>query len=554
MADTSTTHLNLIKQDVNAAPDQSKENDNLDTLDSEIWARGKSFNGEPVGSDGGFHVNKIPYAENLDTASAQPGDGTFITRTTGGEASLTTGEAWIAVIRGTRRHDNYTPESLTWNVQEMPREEEEEEIYVTLDEAVFKEHVTQSGTISLIYTTVWSDDPTDYGFTVTGTPKAGDMIVAVFVKEVRGTIVHSNPQTFVSSNWNLYNHTNGYARLVKYSEEYMFKISGTWTSLQFSETVDGSRIYITPSQNGLFAIPSDGYVFVVGGNSTNTAIWMTWSDWEDGYQGSFVPHQEYVVNLTTFMSSNFPYGLLQVGTVQDEINLNVGVATSYIERMSYNATNLANAIASGRQYEYDENYIYLERSTPVTYNLSIDGSYTADDHGMEWFTGTTQEVFAQTMYGSNLRNKLERDVVTKSQDLANNLTTTAAGKALDARQGKTLNTSITTLKTNIKSNLDTAFKITSHERTYSVAASSYTSVKTNEFSPAVADQSGYTLVGCVYITTGASNVIPYKIVPTISSGADVVGLKNVSTSAQNSKVLKIKLLWMKTKLASAITL
>ena len=37
MADGSTTHYNLVKQDSNAAPDNSKTNGNWDTLDTTIY-------------------------------------------------------------------------------------------------------------------------------------------------------------------------------------------------------------------------------------------------------------------------------------------------------------------------------------------------------------------------------------------------------------------------------------------------------------------------------------------------------------------------------------
>jgi hypothetical protein len=203
---------------------------------------------------------------------------------------------------------------------------------------------------------------------------------------------------------------------------------------------------------------------------------MTWSDWVSGYnwdgekQGDFAPYSETVIDFGTFMATNFPYGLMQVGTAQDEINFNIGVATSKVLRLAYNDTNLATAKASGRQYEYDENYIYLERETPVTYSIDVDGDYDAFDHGMEFFTGTVQAVYAQTLYGQNLKNKLERDVLTISQQtltaaqrsqvraniglggaatqgVANNLTTTSAGYVLDARQGNVLNSNLKTIST-----------------------------------------------------------------------------------------------------------
>ena len=492
MADTTTTHLNLIKQDPDSRPDYEKDHSNLDKLDDEVWARGKAFNGQAVGEDGGFHVRMIPYAENLETSSSQSSDENYIIRTTGGDASLTDGDAWMTMIKGTRSHTGYVPQSIQMTVTPMARPvpaaitatlnketfiayvqeagtytityttdwstspaaygitvsnepisgdsitvvwdgESDPEMTVnaverhapdtisaTIDDSVFVAYVTQSGTTTLTYSTGWSADPTLYGITVIGTPIAGDVITVVYVKEVRGTITQSNPETFVSTGWNLYNHALGYARVIEYSETYNFKISGTYTALEFATTLTGTRTTITPV-SGAFSIPGDGYLFVTGGNDTDTAIWMTWSDWGNGYnwtgteQGDFAEYTEDEIDFSSFMSTNFPYGLMQVGTVQDEINLNIGIATSRVVRMAYNATNLANAKASGRQYEYDENYIYIERETPVTYTVEIDGDYMAYDHGLEYFTGTEQDVYAQTLYGANMKNKLERDVLTISQ-------------------------------------------------------------------------------------------------------------------------------------------
>lgn len=462
MADTHTTHLNLIKQDGNAIPDYTKDHTNLNTLDAEVWARGKAFNGTTVGDDGEFHVRTIPYAENLETSTSQGSDDTYIIRTSGGEASIEDGDAWLTLIKGSRVHTGYTAQSITMTPSWMAREEDVDYPTATINEETFVSYVSQSGTITLTYSTDWSADPANYGITIIGTPVAGDVITVVYVKEVRGTITQSNPQTFVSTGWNLYNHVNGYARVLKYSEEYGFKISGAYTALEFAATVSGTRSTITPV-SGYFTVPSDGYVFVTGGNTTDTALWMTWSDWgSQANGGTFAVYSEDEIDFSTFMETNFPYGLLQVGTARDEINFNIGIATSHVVRQTYNSTNLANAKASGLQYEYDENYIYIERSTPVTYTINVDGGYTANDHGMELFTGTLQGVYAQTLYGANLKNKLERDVLTISQQtldstqkaqvrsnigltsaatssVANNLTTTAAGSVLDARQGKALN-------------------------------------------------------------------------------------------------------------------
>jgi len=490
MADTTTTHLGLIKQDPDSKPDYTKEDSNLDTLDEEIWKRGKKFNGQDVDSNGEFTVRMIPYAENLETSSGQKSNEEYIVRTSGGEASINDGDAWLNVMKGKYTHTGYVAQSITMTVTPMERtadpaitatlDEETFEAYVgeagtytvtydgsswdtsptsygltvsntpisgdsitmvwdgendavvtvnaaerptpesisaTIDEATFVSYVQSSGTTTLTYSTSWSADPANYGITVTGTPIAGDVITVVYVKEVRGTITQSTPATFVSTGWNLYDHANTRARTLKYSSEqgYGFKISGTYTALEFATSLTGSRSTITPV-SGYFAVPSDGWVFVTGGNATDTQIWMTWSDWgTTANGGTFEAYVEHEVDFSTFMAENFPYGLMAVGTVQDEINLNIGIATSRVVRQAYNATNLANAKASGRQYEYDENYIYIERETPVTYTVDVDGAYTASDHGLEWFSGTDVEVYAETIYGANLKNKLERDVLTISQ-------------------------------------------------------------------------------------------------------------------------------------------
>ena len=49
------------------------------------------------------------------------------------------------------------------------------------------------------------------------------------------------------------------------------------------------------------------------------------------------------------------------------------------------------------------------------------------------------------IYGNSLKNKLEVDVVTKSQDIVDALNSTATDKALSAKQGKTLSDQIGSL-------------------------------------------------------------------------------------------------------------
>ena len=415
----------------------------------------KSVNGEEPDETGDITLNSVPYAQNLESESSHRSYDTFIERTAGGDSSVNSGEAWLMTLRGNSEHDGFTPESITMTVTAVS----DPAITATLDRDTFVSEVTSSGTVTLAYSTSWNVDPATYGVTVTGTPAAGDTITIVYVKEIRGTITVANPQSFTATGWNLYDHSAGYAKVVKY--DFGYRISGTYTAIKYSATPTGTQSDVVVN-DGSFDIPADGYIHVTGGNSTDTAIFATWEDWSEGYTGDFETYTESEVDLSTVMASAFPYGLLKVDDVYDELDLNLGQAISRVERLLYTESNLATAKASGRAYEYDENYIYLVRASAATTAVSVDGDYTVNDHGIEFFTGSDIPVYAEILYGNNLKNKLERDVLTissqtlnstqKSQvrsnlglgtastkSVANDLTTESAGSAvLDAYQGKLL--------------------------------------------------------------------------------------------------------------------
>ena len=403
-----TTYFDLLKPTEEEQGDVAIINGNMDILDEELHKRGTTVNGEEPDDNGNYQINEVLAARQIATDDNQQSSGEFIMRTTGGNASLSDGPAKLSVIFGRSLHTGATAESLTMTVNAVPREEGEEPITAEIDRDTFVEYVSTSGTTTLTYTDAWSSNPTLYGVTVTGTPVSGDEIVIVYVKEERGTITNSNPTAFISTGWNLYNNTNGYARVLKYSDQYGFRIGGTYTAVQFSETLTGAKTTITPV-SGYFTIPSDGYVWVTGGNATDTYVLMTWSDWTSGPEGEWKIYSQSTVDLSTAMT-NFANGLMSVGGVADEINLDMGKAFSRIERMAYSAANLATAKASGRPWDADEDYIYLVRATPVEYAISISGDFTANDHGMEMISSTTVPVFVQTIYGENLVDKLRTDI------------------------------------------------------------------------------------------------------------------------------------------------
>lgn len=388
------------------------------TVKAAIEERVKTVNGVGADENGNVDVTRVALADNLTSSSSQTVDEAFIERTSGGSRSVETGSAWLTDIKGYNVHTGYTAESLT-HVETL--QDGSGITAVSIDRDDWVAEVSVGGTYTFIYSGGWtldseSVDLTDYGITVTGTPASGDQIAVTYVKEVRGTITVANPQAFSATGYNLYDHSVQRARVLKYSETYGFGISGDYTSIKYAATVDGAQTPVTVT-DGQFQISADGYIFLTGGNATNTRIWMTWSDWSSAYVGANVPFAAYETNtisLTSIMSTYFPNGLMKAGAVADEIDLDTGWVYPRIERLSYSAENRAAAEASGRAYEFDQNYIYLEKASVTPVRITISGAYQVNDHGMEFFSGTSAPVHAYTVYGVNLKNKLERDVLTIS--------------------------------------------------------------------------------------------------------------------------------------------
>lgn len=444
-----TSFFNLFKLAKTDDYDIQQFNDNMDIIDTEMHRPPLSVNEiDPDPVTRNITVTTVPLADNLTSEEAQINEGTYIERTSGGEASIADGSAWLSDIKGNMVKTGYVAESLNMEVNG-------DDIEATIDRDTFVEYVSTSGTITLSYTSSWSADPALYGVTVTGTPANGDSIVIVYVKENRGTITVADPTTFASTGWNLYNHAAGYAKVVKYSEEYGFMVAGTYTSLKFAPTLDGEQSTITPV-GGFFTIPSDGFVFVTGGNSTDTEIWMTWSDWtEEANNGTFEAYTVDEIDLTGIMA-NFPDGLMRIGNVYDEINLNVWKAYSRIEKMEYTDANLEAVIASGVAYDTDTNYIYAVMVEPAVYTITLDGEYAVSDHGIEFFIGTSVPVTASSLYGNDLKGKLRRDVVTISQQ------SLSASDQAQVREniGAAAASSVTTLQSTVAGKQD-ALSVTS---------------------------------------------------------------------------------------------
>ena len=300
-------------------------------------------------------------------------------------------------------------------------------ITATLDRDTFVAYVATSGTVTLSYTSGWSANPALYGITVENTPVSGDSIVVVYVKENRGTITPANVTAFNSTGWNLYDNDEGYAMVVKYSDDYGYLIGGSYSLVTFATTPTGTQSAVNVDANGYFNVSEDGYIIVTGGDAT-TYILATWSDWTEGYEGDFESYTVDTIDLSEIML-NFSAGLCAIGDVRDEINFNTQYAISRINRLAYTEENLEAVIASGMQYDTDTNYIYVVRQNPVETSFEVDGTYTVSDHGLEFYTATTTTPpVTESIYGDNLKDKLRTDVVTISQQ------TLSAGQQAQVRQ------------------------------------------------------------------------------------------------------------------------
>lgn len=408
-----TPFFNLFKPVKTDPAAIEKIDENMDIIDTEMHRPPLTVNNvQPDPETRDIDLQVVPLADNLTSDEAQINTGTYIIRTSGGEASISNGDAWLTEIRGNMEKTGAVDESIDASVTVGA-----DHLTIEVDRDTFVSYVTQSGTVVLNYTNAWSANPALYGITVTGAPVDGDQITVVYVKENRGTFIVASPNSFVSTGWNLYNHAAGYARVVNYSETYGFMIAGAYTAIAFAETLTGERETIEPV-GGFFTLPEDatsGYLFVTGGNATTTEIWMTWSNWTEVPNGGvFEPYSQTSIDLSEVMVL-FPYGLMKVANVYDEINLNTLRAYSRIEKLEYTQQNLDNVIASGVPYETDQGYIYAVKELPDSYTISIDGGYTASDHGTEMFVGTNVPLTATSLYGEDLKGKLRTDVVTISQ-------------------------------------------------------------------------------------------------------------------------------------------
>lgn len=532
-----TPFFNLFKPAKTDPAAIERINGNMDVIDVEMHRPPLTVNGiqpNPVNRD--LEVTTVPLADNLTSDEAQINTGTYIIRSSGGEASIKDGSAMLSEIRGNTVKTGAAAQSVVMSVSGADIQDTE------IDENAFIAAVTPaSGTMVFSYTNAWNVNPELYGITVDGTPASGDSITVVYTKESRGTITVANPVAFISTGWNLYNNVTGYARVCRYSEEYDFKISGEYTSIAFADTPAGAQTPITPV-DGHFSLPAGkdrGYIIVTGGNATDTAIWMAWGDWtEQANGGTFEPYTQTQIDLSEVMTL-FPYGLMKVGNVSDEINLNTGRAYGRIERIAYTEENLENVIASGVDYDTDTGYIYAVREFPASFPIDLDGEYTVSDHGTEIFSGTTVAVTASSLYGDDLKGKLRRDVLTISQQTLTNQQKAQVLQNIGAASAEQV--------AEVASVFDTLFKYTYYEKTVA-SLEDGTGIRLSAADMGFSTPTGYKPLATVRYTSGSYRVATSYVNPLATGDTNAIGIFNSSGATQSSIKVGIGVLYVKTGL------
>ena len=516
-----------------------------DVLDDLNTGRVKSVNGVTPNTSGNVALNTVPYADDLTSEDNLQVDSPFMVRTSGGAASIQSGNAWIRRLKGNSVHTGFVAEQLGMTVENAYREESGSEISATLDRATFIGYVDESDTIVMIYSSGWkvdgsSVDPADYGVTITGTPIADDKITITYVKEERGTITPADPQSLVSTGWNLFNYSAGYARVAAYDGKY--KVGGTYSTIRFAKTPGGTSSAVVVDGNGLFTVAEDGYILLTGGNNTNTYIICCWSDWEGGYPGSFAAYSESTKDLSSIMAS-LPNGLCSVGNVYDEINFSTKQIIQRVGRTSYSDASRAAAEASGRAYDFDEDYVYLEMTAQeiaaATSSFAADEQYTVNDHGIEFFTNTAVEVGSEIAYGASLKDKLRRDVLTISQQ------SLSSGQKSQVQNNIGVSDLITALRNEIMGILNGAIIYRQYNKTYSLAASGYLTLSATDFG--VENIPGYVARGIIYFSSGTSMVVPV-IVSAWENSNSTMMLRNVTNSAANNKNAAVHIMYVKREL------
>lgn len=299
---------------------------------------------------------------------------------------------------------------------------------------------------------------TDFGITITGSARDRDKVTVNFTREKLGTLVITKPVSFTSIGFNWFDkntmvdgniatvpvvpaNENGFiVHLTDTSAINSVKFSTEPTGGENAEPLEDVPVF---SETELaFKVYEPGYLIIdvtnLSTQKNNLCVHPCWSGedrWSDsqsgvdGFTNNYAPYTSTTISLPMTgtkdgVQYNLPigeYGMPSVGTVVDEINLSSLTYTKRIEKVDYSKQAVADLIAAGKVYgtdfTYDATSILKVMSSPEIFILTVDSSYTVNDWGGERFSfsaGGEYPVGMTALYGSNLVDKLRRDVLTLS--------------------------------------------------------------------------------------------------------------------------------------------
>lgn len=313
----------------------------------------------------------------------------------------------------------------------------------------------------------------DYGLSISagGTPATGDKITVtrikgtinttidvVYQKPDRGIITNTTPSQFAASGFNQFNKDSNdfylfgytisdgtivpstgkyvcYCRALAGSPSgYIAYSSGGYLipgAVGYCATVPSNGTQLTQTEeewdkrdayNASLMIEEDGYIAVAVNNKNDLCMHIRWDDEEDEEYEEYVAPSTIAIPSTAKDGTSLPlaiYGMPALGAIKDRLVMdsgtNEGTYIQKIERVAYTEIALQETINSGVAYDYDRNWIYRALTTPVNYTVTAHALYEVNDLGTEEFLGTTVPVWAENLYGENLRNKLKVNTLTVSE-------------------------------------------------------------------------------------------------------------------------------------------
>ena len=172
------------------------------------------------------------------------------------------------------------------------------------------------------------------------------------------------------------------------------------------------------AQLSVYMVPEEGYLCVSTTDINVLCVHPRWSGEKDLVYEAYT-ESGFTLPTQDRDGTDLPlatYGMPSINGVRDELNLDLKKYIKRIQVYPYSDEKLAEVIALGVPYDYDDTYILHVLKFPRVYHLnsSISGKYTADDYGLEILSGGTVTTYTDNLYGDNLKDKLKRDVITIS--------------------------------------------------------------------------------------------------------------------------------------------